>query len=115
MPLDEISITEDKMCVICLDILDSSGVAAKEKSNFTRTPDCDCNYYLHTSCFEQWVIDKPTDELNCLVCGSDAELVISYRKRCETCMEGCKPPKNIGFLVTVGVIFFVYLFVEGPT
>ena len=115
MPLDEIIITEDKMCVICLDILDSSGFVAKEQSKMTRTLECNCNYYAHTSCFDQWVVDKPTNELSCLVCGSRVDLVIPYRKRCETFMKGCKPKKNIGFLVTVGVIFFVYLFIEGPT
>ena len=115
MPLDEIIITEDKICVICLDILDGSGVVAKEQSEMTRTLECDCNYYAHTSCFDQWVIDKPTDDLSCLVCGSEVELVISNIKRCETFIKGYKPTKNIGFLATVGVIFIVYLFIEGPT
>ena len=114
MPLDEIIITEDNMCVICLDILDISGVVAKEQSIMTRTPECDCNYYAHTSCFDQWVIDKPTNELSCLVCGSKVELVISYRKRCETCMERCNPPKQIWLLATMGVIFVVYVFMYGP-
>ena len=114
MPLDEIIITEDKMCVICLDILDSSGVVAKQQSIMTRTRECDCDYHAHRSCFDQWVHDKPTTELNCLVCGSGVELVIPYRKRCETCMEGCNPPKQIWLLSTVGVIFIVYVFMYGP-
>jgi len=112
--LDEITITIDKTCVICLELLDGSGVETKHKSKMTRTSVCDCNYHVHSSCFEQWLQDKPTDELNCLVCGSKMELVIPYIKQCELYIKKYVPPKNIWLLLTMGVIFFIYLFVSGP-
>ena len=113
-PLDEITVIKDTTCVICLELLDSLGASSKQKSKMTRTLDCDCNYYLHISCFDQWLQDKPTDELNCLVCGSAVELIVPCRKQCEICIKDCDLSTHIGCLLTVGAIFFIYLFVVGP-
>jgi hypothetical protein len=112
--LDEIIITIDNTCVICLELLDSSGAETEHKSKMTRTSVCDCNYHVHGSCFEQWLQDKPTDELNCLVCGSKMELVIPCIKQCEIYIKKYEPPKNILLLVSMGVIFIIYVFVNGP-
>jgi hypothetical protein len=112
--LADTSSIQDMTCVICLDLLDSSGIVASQQSKMTRTPECRCEYHAHRSCFEQWVSDKPTNDLNCLVCGSGAVLLISHKERCEACMEKCVPPKNIVFLSSVATTFFVYLIMNGP-
>ena len=113
-PLDESPRSREKNCVICLDFLDDTGVVAKQKSDIARAPECNCNYLAHKSCFEQWVQDKPTEDLSCLVCGSEMELIVSRREQCQGCMKKHIPQKNIGFLATIAAVFFVYLLMNTP-
>lgn len=73
----------DRLCVICLDSLDSH-----QKMTFPREKmlkcECECSYYIHKSCFDKWLINRP-NEVTCLICLSKATPVQTYMDVAKKC------------------------------
>ena len=48
---------DSKLCVICLDDLDTRVKNIKELKNIEKT--CDCNFNVHVKCFHKWIRTTP--------------------------------------------------------
>ena len=45
--------------------------------------ECDCKYYIHKTCFAKWLKNRPTNEMNCLICSSKAKPLLTYEQLCD--------------------------------
>ena len=79
----------DELCVICLERMDNNKAPSMPHSKLL-TCECDCRYYIHKSCFDKWMVNRPT-EVTCLICLSKASPVLSYCDHVAICMRsrGC--------------------------
>ena len=79
----EIYETEDeKNCVICLEIYDNKKNPCILHSKLLNA-ECDCKYYIHKTCFAKWLKNRPTNEMNCLICSSKAKPLLTYKQLCD--------------------------------
>ena len=81
----------EKICVICLEIYDNNKNISILHSNLINA-ECDCEYYIHKTCFAKWLKNRPTNEITCLICSSKATPVLTYEQLCEELLRkpGCK-------------------------
>ena len=75
-------IEDEKNCVICLEIYDNKINPCILHSNLINA-ECDCKYYIHKTCFAKWLKNRPTNEMNCLICSSKAKPLLTYEQLCD--------------------------------
>lgn len=81
----------DKNCVICLEYYDNNNNISILHSNLINA-NCECEYYIHKTCFSKWLKNRPTNEMNCLICSSNGKPVLTYQQYCQELIRkpGCK-------------------------
>lgn len=77
----------DEICVICLEFEDSLKKRTISHSKFLICK-CKCNYHIHKSCFEKWLVTRPNKEARCLICTCDGDLVLTCEKKCVNYITG---------------------------
>ena len=106
----------DTSCVICMEILDTNNRVCVSHSKLLNTT-CGCKYGIHKTCFGEWLKQRPTDDIRCLICASEGELVLgclgkcrqrlpSYQRVCYVTYRGCC---YACFLIVVWQVFFLIL------
>ena len=106
----------DNICVICMDNLDTNNRKCVPHYKFLNA-ECNCEYRIHKKCFTQWLKKRPTDEVRCLICASNGELVLScvgkccqrlhsYQRMCYVIYRGCC---YACFLILGWQVFFLIL------
>jgi hypothetical protein len=75
----------DELCVICLERTDQNKIVSVPHNKLL-TCECECRYYVHPSCFDKWMANRPT-EVSCLICLSKASPVLSCRDRVFICIR----------------------------
>jgi len=101
----------DELCVICLEKLDSRKVVSQPHTLFLNC-ECECNYYIHRSCFEKWADNRPT-EISCLICLSKATQVLTLKQHIREYIltERCQYARKTCVSLTSWFICFMGLWV----
>ena len=68
-------------CIICLDEINYSNKKFVPSTDLLITA-CECRYNIHRSCFNQWLSARNSDSINCLVCASEGEIIITRKEKC---------------------------------
>ncbi len=99
-------------CVICFDTVDNNGNCCS-KSTSLLVADCECSYAIHKTCLSEWMINRPTDEVRCLICSSHAEPVLSCCERSIDCLRRARASQQSRKLfVCVGwIMIFLFIWV----
>ena len=92
-------------CVICMEVYDANKAKCIENTKLIISK-CGCKYYIHKSCFLKWYKLRPTLDMNCMVCASEGEIVLSfYQKIIRKCSSrNCKFLMKMLRWVLVGAI-----------
>ena len=101
----------DELCVICLERMDQNKIVSVPHNKLL-TCECECRYYIHKSCFDKWMTNRPT-EVSCLICLSKASPVLSCRDRVLICIRsrGCARIKRDCLHCFSWVMCFISLWV----
>ena len=78
----------EQSCIICFENSDEYNVGVVQSQNLVKNIYCGCNYWIHETCFLQWLVTRPySSDLKCLVCSSAVE-----RKRTfyESTRDACR-------------------------
>jgi hypothetical protein len=68
-------------CVICLECTFEKNKIPFHCNNFIES-ECECDYYIHKDCFRQWMKARPTNDIKCLICASDAKFHQTVIEKC---------------------------------
>ena len=103
----------EKVCVICLEIYDINKNISISHSNLINA-ECNCEYYIHKTCFTKWLKNRPTNEINCIICSSKATPVLTYKQLCEELLRKPRCKKRIiciyNSIVWCGIIILCWFF-----
>ena len=97
-------------CIICLDELDS------DNNNYINSCDllitaCECKYNIHRSCFNQWLNTRNnSSNVNCLICGSEGQIIVSRREKCKRkCLQIISPKTFCAPVIWIVILFFLLI------
>lgn len=92
-------------CIICLDEINYSNNKFVPSTDLLITA-CECRYNIHRSCFNQWLSARNSDTINCLVCASEGEIIITRKEKCKRrCSRVLSSNYFLGTIFWVGLMF----------
>tara|TARA_B100000902_G_scaffold396593_1_gene458056 strand:- start:1870 stop:2262 length:393 start_codon:yes stop_codon:yes gene_type:complete len=101
-------------CIICLDILDENNESCTLSENLLKTT-CKCKYNIHKNCLNKWLILRNSDNISCLVCASEANVVTTTKEKCNRNFSRFMSPKKICKPCFFVCLFFCWIFTIYPT
>ena len=104
-------------CVICFDTVDNKGHQCCRSTSLLIAR-CDCDYAVHKKCMNEWLENRPSSNVQCLICSSEAETVLSCSERSLECWMRIRSEDSVRkLIVCVGwivILFFIFIIVESP-
>ena len=93
-------------CVICLEEYDENNNTCDKSINLI-TSTCNCNYLIHKSCLNTWGRNNQ-DNITCLICASDAQLINSslIEVRQKKCLSASH--KNLAQSIIISALIVVF-------
>lgn len=96
----------DECCVICMETLDNKNRKCVPHSTLFTTS-CDCKYRIHKKCFAEWLKQRPTNDIRCLICASDGMLLLTRMELCRRKIPFCI---HIFYKTCLGCYYIFFFF-----
>ena len=97
-------------CVICFDEIDEKGNKCR-RSESLLVARCNCDYAVHKECMNEWLANRPSVSVRCLICSSQAEPILSCGEKTVECLRRVKSDEaSKKLLVVVGwILIFIFI------
>jgi len=108
------NIEDNKYCLICMDESRRDNLILNK--TYISSGDCNCEYYIHHSCFREWLAVKyspKTTTMKCLICRSDIRIKENCcNYYCNYCCKNfyyCLNPRCMFYMVTSGLVLLILM------
>lgn len=118
-------IEDNKYCLICMDETRTDNLILNK--TYISSSHCNCEYYIHNSCFREWLAVKyspKTTIIKCLICRSDVHIkenccnyyynnCIYYSNYCCKYLYYCLNPRCMFYVVTTSLVLLILVSSDG--